>query len=370
MSLTNIVSPFVNLGIPKESCEHKEILSVISSVLESGQFVNGPNVEKFEKNLAEYCGVTYALGLNSGTDALFFALKSIGITKDDEVIIPANTFWAVANSVINSGAKPVFADVEQNDMLVSAETIEPHITTRTKAVICVHLTGLPCRMDDINKLALNHDFSVIEDSAQGLGSEYMGRKAGNLGRVGCFSFHPLKNIGGVGDGGALVTNDRKIYERVRQLRNHGLAGKTSVQKIVGYNSRLDELQSAVLSYRLKKIESISASKRNIAALYNKYLGSVCGVVKEGADRKGVYQLYIIQCDRRDELREYLLTNGIQTGVHYPSYQHHQLPYTSFKTNQLKVTNLLEKRVLSLPIRCDMAAGEVERICNEIVSFYS
>jgi len=368
MSFEKITVPFVDLAIAKNSRHHKEILSVISSVLETGNFICGEQVELFEKSLATYCGCKYAIGVNSGTDALFFALKCQGVTSGDEVIIPANVFWAVANSVMNCGATPIFADVDSSDMLLSKKTIEAKITKKTKAIICVHLTGMVCKMDPINKLAERHNIAVIEDAAQALGAEYKGRKAGGLAKVGCFSFHPLKNIGGIGDGGALVTNDETIFRRCMQYRNHGLNEKSS-QERVGFNSRLDEIQAAVLSYRLAGIEDIITHKRSIARKYKRRLPKECKVVEEGNDRKGVYQLFMVQCEKRDELRAYLLANGIGTGVHYARYQYNQKPYRIFDSTHLEVTASLEKSIISLPIHTSMTDSDAERICSLITSFY-
>lgn len=359
--------PFVDLSVEKNSSEHREILSAISDILQSGQFICGREVRTFEKRLADYCGTSYAVSCNSGTDALFFALKSLGIGVGDEVILPANVFWAVANSVVNVGATPVFADVDPCDMLLSAQTIAPQITRRTKAIICVHLTGMPCRMDAINALADEYALDVIEDAAQALGALYRGKKAGSIGRVGCFSFHPLKNVGCIGDGGALVTDDADVYHHCMQLRNHGLDDVG--QQVVGYNSRLDEIQAAVLSIRLRRIDEIIDAKRALAARYQQLLPAACQVVVEGDDRLGVYQLFMIQCDRRDQIREYLISHNIQTGVHYPTYQHLQKPYRRYESDHLENTDLLGKRVLSLPIRTTMGVEEVQYICRMIGAFY-
>jgi dTDP-4-amino-4,6-dideoxygalactose transaminase len=368
MSAMQPVVPFIDLAIARESVEHKEILSAISVVLETGQFICGAQVQSLERTLADYCGCTYAVALNSGTDALFFALKSIGIGTGDEVVLPANVFWAVANSVKNCGAIPVFADVDKNDMLLSAETIQPRITSKTKAIICVHLTGMPCRMDAINKLAERFNITVIEDAAQALGAVYHGRNVGSLGKIGCFSFHPLKNIACLGDGGALVTDDQDVYRQCLQLRNHGLE-EQSCQEVVGFNSRLDEIQAAVLLIRLTRIESVIAAKRKIAALYKTMLPDACRIMEEGDDRLGVYQLFMIQCENRDELRIFLLNKGIQTAVHYRQYQHKQKPYLHYNRAHLVVTEQLGKKVLSLPIRKDMTEEEVFFVCQSIKEFY-
>ncbi len=369
MKAPDISVPFVNLGIPKGSPEHKNILSAISDILEGGQFICRNMVNSFEKELAAYCGSRWAVTLNSGTDAIFMSLLALNIRTGDEVIIPANVFWAVANSVVNCGAIPVFADVEPSDMLLSAATIEPMITSRTKAIICVHLTGMPCHMKDINQLAALYHIAVIEDAAQALGAVYNGHKAGSIGKTGCFSFHPLKNIGCLGDGGALVTDDQDVYECCRQLRNHGLEDKFS-QKRIGFNSRLDEIQAAVLHIRMRHIDRIIAAKRHIAAIYNSELSNLCEMVNEGKGRQGVYQLFIIQCDKRDDLHRYLLRKGIHSAVHYPRFQHEQAPYQRYDSEHLQVTRKLAHRVLSLPIRGDMSEGEISKVCETIKSFYT
>ena len=360
--------PFVDLALPKGCAEHEEILSAISSVLETGQFICGSQTTAFEKKLAAFCGCAHAIGLNSGTDALFFALKILGVSAGDEVIIPANVFWAVASSVVNCGATPVFADVETHDMLISARTIAPRITAKTKAIICVHLTGMPCQMNAINEIASPRGIFVIEDAAQALGAVYHGRKAGSIGLIGCFSFHPLKNIGCIGDGGAMVTDNTDIYQQCLQLRNHGLDG-TASQQMVGYNSRLDEIQAAILLTRLARIDAIIAAKRKIADIYKKEISSVCEIVEEGDGRQGVYQLFMVQCKNRDELQKYLSDNDVQTAIHYTQYQHQQKPYRNYDCSHLDVTERLSNTILSLPIRVNMTPKEVIHICRLINLFY-
>lgn len=359
--------PFVDLSVKKNSVLHERFVAAFSAILESGQYILGPFLDRMEKRMADYCGCAYALGLNSGTDALLLTLKALDIGHGDEVIVPANVFHAVGNVVLLSGATPVFCDVRYDDMLMDACLLESLISEKTKAVIPVHLTGMPCDMDAILDVAGCHGLHVIEDAAQALGAEYKGKKAGTIGNAGCFSFHPLKNIHALGDGGAVVTDDPVLHKRLLRLRNHGLESGCVLE--AGYNSRLDEIHAAAIDIQLEDIDKIIEEKNRYARIYNKSLkGSVNGF-DHPEYKKGVYQLYMIKCRDRNGLRAYLREQGIETAVHYSTYY----PYQPWGKNlgvvpQLPVTQNLSNEVLSLPVYTGMGEENVNKVIDCILSY--
>jgi dTDP-4-amino-4,6-dideoxygalactose transaminase len=361
-----VTIPFVDLSVKKDSVLHKRYIAAFSDIMESGQFILGPYLDRMEKRLAEYCGCKYALGLNSGTDALLLTLKTLDIGAGDEVIVPANVFHAVGNVVLLAGAKPVFCDVRYDDMLMDAGLLESLISEKTKAIIPVHLTGMPCDMDAILDVAGSYGLHVIEDAAQALGAEYKGKKAGTMGKAGCFSFHPLKNIHAMGDGGAVVTNDPVLYKRLLRLRNHGLESGCVLE--AGYNSRLDEIHAAAIDIQLEYIDSIIEEKNRYARIYDHRLKDVVSVCDNPDYKKGVYQLYMIKSRDRDGLKTFLSGQGIETAVHYSTYY----PYQAWGNNlgvipQLPVTQRLSNEVLSLPVFPGLGEDRVNRVVESIIS---
>ncbi len=282
----------------------KEIDAAVLSTLESGHFILGPQVVKFEESIAAYLGVQHAVGLASGTDALVIALRALNIGEGDEVIIPAYTFFATAGTVMSVGAKPVIVDVDPQSYEVDIAKIEAAITPKTKAIIPVHLYGHPAEMDPIMEIAHKHGLKVIEDNAQGFGAEYLGKKTGSFGDIGCLSFFPTKNLGAYGDGGAVVTNDPALAEQMRMLRAHGWK-KKYYSEMVGYNSRLDAMQAAILQAKFPYLDAWNEKRRELSNRYTEHLaplGVVTPVEREWA--KHVYHLYIIRSEKRDELQAF------------------------------------------------------------------
>jgi dTDP-4-amino-4,6-dideoxygalactose transaminase len=357
---------YVDLGVDEIEYD-KEIAPLIKEIFLSGQFLSNDKVEEFEKSFASYCGSKYAIALNSGTDALIFALKSLGIKDGDEVITVSNSFIATANSIEEVGATPIFVDIK-NDLLMDASKIEKAITDKTKAIIPVHLMGHVCDMDAILSIAKKHNLKVIEDAAQSVGSMYKGKKTGTFSNVGCFSLHPLKNLSGVTDGGIVTTDDEDIAKQIKQLRNHGLIDRDN-QNIIGRVSRLNSIDAVVLNYRLKKLNSILQSRREKASVYDILLKDIDGVVLIDVEEHiyHTYHTYIIKVENRDELVKYLFGKGIETKIHYPILIHKQKPFLKYNIS-LPITEELSSKILTLPI-ANVSEDDVRYICNTINNFY-
>jgi dTDP-4-amino-4,6-dideoxygalactose transaminase len=325
-----------------------EIMAAIERVLRSGQFILGPEVEAFEREVAAYLGVKHAIGVNSGTDALIIALHALGIGPGDEVITTPFTFFATAEAISRVGATPVFVDIDPRTFNINPALIEPAITPRTRAILPVHLYGHPADMDPIMEIARAYNLKVIEDAAQAIGAMYKGKKAGTIGDVGCFSFFPTKNLGAFGDGGLIATNDDEVAERARMLRVHG-ARRKYYHEVIGYNSRLDELQSAILRVKLSRTDQWNEARRQGARRYNEYLRDTPWVVTpyEAPWARHVYHQYTLRMveGRRDKVRHFLYQNGINTIVYYPEPLHKLPPY----------------------IRVDRHLPESERAAYEVVS---
>jgi len=343
--------PFVDLRSEFESVR-RDLLTKWVEILDTTSFIGGAEVDGFEKEFGEYCGVRHAIGVANGTDALTLALKAVDIGAGDEVILPANSFVATAEAVVNAGATPVFADVRADTYNIDVAQIERRISTRTKAIIAVHLYGQPADMDPILKLAGNYGLRVIEDAAQAHGARYHGRRAGSMGDAGCFSFYPGKNLGACGDGGAVVTNNPDIAEWIRKFRDHGGLKKYQ-HDIIGFNSRLDSLQAAALRLRLGCLDQRNAMRRQHAAVYNELLLGVEGVVApfEPEGIEGVFHLYVIRIERgsRSSLQSYLGESGVQTGIHYPVAIHRTPAFASFGAAECPVAERYADSILSLPM---------------------
>lgn len=357
---------YVNLEV-SESQYDKEIAPLIKEIFLSGQFISNEKVEEFEKNFALYCGSKYAVALNSGTDALIFALKSLGIKQGDEVITVSNSFIATANSIEEVGATPIFVDVG-DDLLMDVSKIKDAITPKTKAIIPVHLMGSVCNMDTIIDIANEYNLKIIEDAAQSVGSKYKDKKTGTFGIIGCFSLHPLKNLSGVTDGGIITTDNEEIAIHIKQLRNHGLVDRDT-QNIVGRVSRLNSIDAVVLNYRLKKLASIIERRREIAKLYDAHLKGISGIelVHTGDSVFHTYHTYIIKAQHRDALASYLLQKDIETKIHYPILIHNQKPFQKYNVT-LTNTEKLALEILTLPI-ANVSKSDTEYICKTIANFY-
>ena len=352
----------------------KEIDQAVQSVLDSGFFILGDNVKRFEEEIASFVGVKFAIGVASGTDALELSLRALGIGEGDEVITTSFTFIATAEAICAVGAKPVFVDIELSTYNLDPKEVRGKINKRTKAVIPVHLYGYPCLMDDLIKIANGHNLKIIEDCAQAFGAEYKGRKAGSLGELGCFSFFPAKNLGGCGDGGMVVTNNQEVSDRLRMLRAHGSNKKYS-HKIYGRNSRLDELQAAILRVKLKYIVQWNNARRDIAASYKVKFSELNEPDKiiaptELSGARHVYGLYTIRLSQRDLLRDFLLNKEIGTAVHYPVPLHLQEVYRGlgYKKGDFPRSELASSQVISLPMYPELEEGQVKQVADSISDF--
>jgi dTDP-4-amino-4,6-dideoxygalactose transaminase len=345
----------------------EEVLSVANAVIESGQYILGRRVKEFEEEAAAYIGARHAIGVASGTDALHLSLKAMGIGPGDEVITTPFTFFATAEAVIYQGATPVFVDIDPETFNIDASLVEAKITSRTRAIIPVHLFGYPADMEAINDIAKKHGLRVVEDCAQSFGASIHGRKTGSLGYAGCFSFYPSKNLGAYGDGGLVTVNDDALAEEIRLLRNHGQRGGY-VHTTIGFNSRLDELQAGILLIKLRRIEEYNTKRREKAALYNRLL---CGTVTcPGAGSDGfhhVYHQYTIRHPKRELLRERLKEAGVSSMVYYPVPLHLQpaLGFLGHKEGDFPVAENISREVLSLPIYPELPLSDVERV-SEII----
>ena len=364
--------PFNNFK--KKYKENKSgIDAAIKRVLESGWFILGKELENFEKNLANCLGVKYAIGVNSGTDALFLSLKAIGIGEGDEVITVANTATPTISAIRMTGAIPVFVDIDEQSFNIEPSLIEKKITKKTKAILPVHLYGRPAKMDDILKIAKKYKLKIIEDVAQAIGAEFKNKPVGSFGNAAAFSFYPTKNLGAFGDAGAVATNDKRIAEAVIQLRNYGEISKYN-NKIEGINSRLDEIQAALLNFGLERLNKWNKKRQRLASIYLKELQGLPIQLPKGQDKDyfPVWHLFVIKTAKRDELQKFLDKNGVKTAIHYPLPVFSQPAYKflGYHGNDLPATSSAAKRILSLPIYPELEEKEVVNICNLIRKFYA
>ena len=362
--------PYVNLQ-KQWLDERDELLPLIDKLLESAQFIGGVELDTFEKNIAKFCGAKFACGLNSGTDALMLALTLSGIRKDDEVITPPNSFIASTAAIVHIGAKPVFVDV-LSDQNIDPTKIEAAITKKTKAIMPVHLTGRMCDMDPIIEIARKFNLKIIEDAAQSVGSKYKDRLSGSIGDVGCFSTHPLKNLNACGDGGFLITNDESLYNYSKSYRNHGMTNRNVVDHF-GSVTRMDNLQAAILNYRLGRLEEVIKKRRMNAKLYLDGISNKNVFIPgEKTTEFNTYHTFVIQTKYRDELRNYLSKNNIDTAIHYPFPIHLQPASKNlgYKLGDFPVTEKQSKEILTLPVNQYLEKNEIERIINLINDFKS
>ncbi len=342
-----------------------EIELAVLDVLRSGQYILGPKVEKFEKAVAEYCNVDYAVGVANGTDALVLTLDAMGIGPGDEVITSPFTFFATTESISRLGATPVFVDIDPQTYNLATDKIEARITSKTKAIIPVHIFGQPAEMDTINDIAARHSIKVIEDACQAIGADYRGRKVGSLGNAACFSFFPSKNLSGAGDGGIVVTGDKDLANRIRLLRQHG-SPKKYYHSLIGYNSRLDALQAAILSVKLRYIDNWNSARREKAQYYNKlFEGTEIVTPKELDHVKHVYHLYIIKVPNRADVESALKGNGIGCGVYYPVPLHLQDVYggLGYQEGDLPVSEATSHETLAIPLYPELGVEDMEKIAD-------
>lgn len=345
-----------------------EIDSAIRDVLTTTAFIGGEEVRKFEDEFAAFCEARTCVGVANGTDALFLILQTFGISTGDEVITTAHTFIATTEAVSVLGAVPIFVDIKPNTMLMDADKIEAAITPRTRAIIAVHLYGQMCEMDKITAIARRHKLIVIEDAAQAHGARWQGKRAGSIGDAACFSFYPGKNLGAYGDAGAVISNDEDLIHRVRMLANHGRAEKYTHQ-LVGYNSRLDNLQAAILRVKLRHLDEWNAARRRHAEVYTRALtDSGLNLPDVHPDAEPVWHIYAVRSNQRDALQKELKDKGIETGVHYPIPLHLQPAYRhlNIAAGSLPVTEKAALEVLSLPMYAELTSDQLERVLDAII----
>ena len=352
--------------------QHKELrlrlMEAIGRVFDHGNFILGEDVLKFEQQFATYCGTKYAVGLNSGADALFLSLKALGIGMGDEVITVPNSFIATTSAITAVGARPIFVDI-QEDLNINPHLVEAKITKKTRALLPVHLTGKPADMDPLRDLAKKYTLKIIEDAAQAVGAEYNGQKVGALGDVGCFSLHPLKTLNACGDAGIAVTNDESVYKSLLQFRNIGLKNRDE-SDFWGFNSRLDSIQAAILNVKFSYLEEWTEARRANARVYSEYLKQIVEVPVERKNEKCVYHTFVIQTDKRDELKHYLEDQGISTKIHYPVPIHLQKAAEAlgYQKGDFPVTERASTRILSLPNYQGLTEAEIRYIVDHIKNF--
>jgi dTDP-4-amino-4,6-dideoxygalactose transaminase len=357
--------PQLDLGVQLERLA-EELTAAMARVMSARQFILGAELEAFEAEFAAYCGVRHAIGVASGSDALELALRAAGIGEGDEVITVSHTFIATAQAISAAGAKPIFVDVRRDDGLIDPGCVAQAVTDRTRAILPVHLYGRCVEMDPIVALARDHRLWVIEDAAQAHGATQRGRTAGSIGDAGCFSFYPSKNLGALGDGGAVITDDDQLASSLRLLRNYG-EDRRYHHIIAGRNSRLDELQAAVLRVKLAHLDDFNRARRQIARRYHATIGDADAVrlLRFDPERDAMHQAVLCTPDR-DALRGHLSEAGIQTQIHYPTPCHRQPMYASLRSARpLPVTDQLADQVLSLPMYPELSEAQVERICKEV-----
>jgi dTDP-4-amino-4,6-dideoxygalactose transaminase len=358
--------PFFDLGSMHAELG-AELDAVWRSVTRSGHFIGGEFVERFEEEWAAYCGARYCVGVASGTAALELGLAALGIGPGDEVIIPANTFIATAEAAAAVGATPVFIDVDPSTLLMTAAHIEAALSPRTAAVVAVHLYGQPVNMDAVRQVASRTGIAVLEDAAQAHGATWNGRKAGSLSDAGCFSFYPSKNLGAFGDAGAVVTGDLALAERIRLMSNHGRARNApNRHELIGGNHRLDALQAAILSLKLKRLDAWNDARRRVATHYEAILAELpVEWVKTNAGACSNHHLAVIRSPHRDDLQRRLTIEGISTGIHYPIPCHRQPAFARQRTSRLPIVEQAADQVLSLPMFPHLSEAAIRRVGDTI-----
>ncbi len=349
----------------------REIDDAMHRVVTTTDFILGKDVELFEREFADFCGVAHAVGVDSGASALELALRAHDIGEGDEVITVSHTFAATAFAISATAARPVFIDVDEHTYNMNPASIEAAITPRTKAIMPVHLYGQPANLDEISHLARKHNLLLIEDACQAHGATFQGRRVGTFGDAAAFSFYPGKNLGAYGDGGMITTNDATIANRLRIMRNCGQSEKYK-HVMVGFNRRLDNLQAAVLRVKLPHLDVWNEARRDKARLYSEFLSDANQIVTphESQDRTHVYHLYVIQHPNRDGLMAHLREHGISAGLHYPTPVHLQPCYEFLKIprGSLPVTEAVASRVISLPMYPELTREQIEFVCNQIKQF--
>lgn len=344
-----------------------EIKNAVNKVIDSNMFISGKELEEFEKEFAEYCGSKYCVGCGNGLDGLVLALRAMGVKKGDEVIVPSHTFIATALAVSNIGATPVFVEVKE-DYTINPYLIEDKITEKTKVIIAVHLYGQCADMDEINKIAKEHNLYVLEDAAQAHGALYKGRKAGTLSDAAEFSFYPGKNLGAMGDAGCVVTNNKELADKIRELGNYGSSVKYCHNE-KGMNSRLDEMQAAILRVKLKKLDKWNKERDRVAQRYLSEITNSKVILPKIADYNNhVWHLFVVRVDDREDFQKYLSEKGVSTLIHYPTAIHKQRAYKEFENLELNIADMYAKHVVSLPMFYGMTDEEISYVIECINNY--
>jgi dTDP-4-amino-4,6-dideoxygalactose transaminase len=372
--MSNVPVPLLDLKAQYATIR-EEVRATVDRVLESQQFILGAEVESLEKEIAAYSQCKHGIGMSSGTDALLVALMALDLVPGDEVIVPTYTFFATAGSVARLGAKPVFVDIDPQTFNLDLEQVEAAITPRTRAIMPVHLFGQMADMDTLMDIAQRNDLIVIEDAAQAIGAEYRGRRAGSIGQIGCFSFFPSKNLGGIGDGGMITTNDDALAQKMMRLRNHGMHPKYYHQ-LIGGNFRLDAIQAAVLRVKLKYLDGWSARRQLNATCYRDLFSRAeldrVTLPTEAANRTHIYNQFVIRCPQRDELMAYLKANAIGVEVYYPVSLHEQecFAYLGYLRGDFPCSEQAANETLALPIYPELTPDMQASVVDAIAAFYA
>lgn len=364
--------PFLDLR-PMHQEIKNEMQEAFNTIYDSNWFVLGEHLSDFEKNFADFNQVKYAIGVSSGLDALVLSLKAAGIKEGDSVIVPSNTFIATALAVSHVGAVPVFAEPDINTYNITGKSIQKAIRKNTRAIIPVHLYGQTCNMDEIMQVAADNNLFVIEDNAQAHGATFKDKTTGTFGQISATSFYPGKNLGALGDGGAVVTNVETLAQKVRMLRNYGFSQKYHSQ-LIGYNMRLDELQAGFLNVKLRHIEKWTKQRQEIASWYDEQLKDIDGIATPMVNKNSthVYHLYVIRTNRRNQLKEHLQKSGIGTLIHYPVPPHLQPAYSSlgYSKGDFPIAEELAETCLSLPLWPGLTKYDVAYACETIKKFFT
>lgn len=352
------------------SKNRKKILEIVNKVFNSGNLILSNEVKKFENNFSRSTGNLYGIGVNSGTDALIIALMAIGVKKNDEIITVSNTAVPTVSAIVSCFAKPVFVDINEKDFLINTNLIEEKINKKTKAIIPVNLYGQSANFEEIIKISKKYNVKIIEDCAQSSGAFYKELPSGSFGHLSAFSFYPTKNLGGYGDGGMIVTKNRMLYEKCLKLRKYGMS-KLYYSDIHGINSRLDEVQAAILDYQLTKLKSNITKRRHIAKIYNQNIKNKDLILPtENIDNYHSYYVYVVRHPQRDKIMKYLKDNNIFCNISYPFPIHLMKAYKKFnkKNNNLKITEKLSKEIFSLPMYPELGMEKVHKVINTINKF--
>jgi dTDP-4-amino-4,6-dideoxygalactose transaminase len=369
MNPTDRIISYENLRLVNQSFD-EPFKEKFDKFLQKGWYILGQEVSQFEENFAIFCGAKYCVGVANGLDAIELALSALDFPLGSEIIVPSNTYIATILAIINSGLKPVLVEPDLKTYNLNPKLIEAKITNNTRGILVVHLYGQVAEMNQICEIACKNNLEIIEDCAQAHGAIYKGKMTGTFGKIGAFSFYPTKNLGALGDGGAIITSDEAVYSKIKALRNYG-SEKKYYNKYIGRNSRLDELQAAFLNIKLPYLNEINLHKRNLAEIYNRKLSNYYIKPFEIQDSIAVYHIYNIRIDKRDELRNYLLEFGINTEVHYPISPNRQEAYRHLFLNSVfPISELIHETTLSLPISYSTTIDEVEFIINKLNEFVS